>query len=180
VVEAVAKARQKPSVVVQASTVGYYGYHGDEILTEKAGPGKDWTGRFVSHEWEPSTLPVEAMGVRRIVIRSGVVLSTEGGALPRLLLPFRLFAGGPMGSGKQWYSMIHVQDHARALRFLIETETASGAYNLTFPDAITNGALVRSIGRIMRRPSFIPVPGVLMRLAFGESKRSLSAASETM
>ena len=168
VVEAVAQAEQKPRVVVQSSTVGYYGYHGDEILTEEAGPGDDWAARFVAQEWEPSTLPVEEMGVRRVVIRSGVVLSTEDGALPRLLLPFRLFAGGPMGSGKQWYSLIHIQDHARALRFLIETEEARGAFNLTSPNPVTNGALAKLIGRIMGRPAFIPVPGFAMRLAFGE------------
>ena len=168
VVEAVTQARQKPDVVVQASTVGYYGYHGDERLTEAAESGSDWAARFVAQEWEPSTQPVEEMGIRRVVVRSGVVLSTEDGALPRLLLPFRLFAGGPMGSGKQWYSMIHVQDHARALRFLIETEAARGAFNLTFPEAITNGELARQIGRMMRRPAFIPVPGFAMRLAFGE------------
>jgi uncharacterized protein (TIGR01777 family) len=106
--------------------------------------------------------------VRRVVVRSGVVFSTEDGALPRLLLPFRLFAGGPMGSGKQWYTWIHVQDHARALRFLIESEAARGVFNLTAPNSVTNGALAKLIGRIMGRPAFIPVPGFAMRLAFGE------------
>jgi uncharacterized protein (TIGR01777 family) len=168
VVEAVAQAGQKPRVVVQASTVGYYGYHGDELLTEESPPGDDWAARFVSQEWEPSTLPVEEMGVRRVVIRSGVVFSTEDGALPRLLLPFRLFAGGPMGSGKQWYTWIHVHDHARALRFLIETETARGTFNLTSPNSVRNGALAKLIGRIMGRPAFIPVPALAMRLVFGE------------
>jgi len=168
VVEAVAQARKKPRVVVQASTVGYYGYHGDELLTEEAPPGKDWAARFVAQEWEPSTLPVEEMGVRRVVIRSGVVFSIEDGALPRLLLPFRLFAGGPMGSGKQWYTWIHVQDHARALRFLIETEAARGTVNVTAPNSVPNGDLAKLIGRMMSRPAFIPVPAFAMRLVFGE------------
>ena len=168
VVEAVARAEERPGVVVQSSAVGYYGFHGDEVLTEEDGPGNDWAARFTAQEWEPSTAAVEEMGVRRVVARTGVVLSTEGGALPRLLLPFRLFAGGPMGSGDQWYSWIHLQDQVRALRFLIESEEASGAYNLTAPDPMTNGDLAKLIGQIMGRPAFIPVPGFAMRTAFGE------------
>jgi uncharacterized protein (TIGR01777 family) len=168
VVEAVAQAEEKPRVVVQSSAVGYYGFHGDEVLTEEAGPGHDWGGRLTAEEWEPSTVPVEGLGVRRVVVRTGLVLSTEGGALPRLLLPFRLFVGGPMGSGDQWYSWIHLQDQVRALRFLIETEEASGAYNLTAPNPETNGELAKLIGRAMGRPSFVPVPGFALRLAFGE------------
>ncbi|MFC2046381.1 TIGR01777 family oxidoreductase, partial [Chloroflexota bacterium] len=167
VVEAVGRAEQKPLVVVQSSAVGYYGF-GDELLTEEAEPGDDWGARFTSKIWEPSTAPVEEMGVRRVVVRSGVVFSTEDGALPRLLLPFRLFAGGPMGSGDQWYSWIHVRDEARALRFLIETEEAGGAYNLTAPSSVRNGELAKLIGRVSGRPSWIPVPGFAMRLAFGD------------
>ena len=168
VVEAVAQAEKRPGVVIQSSAVGYYGFHGDEVLSEEAGPGDDWAARFTAEEWEPSTVPVEEMGVRWVVVRTGVVLSTKGGALPRLLLPFRLFAGGPMGSGDQWYSWIHLRDQVRALRFLIETEEASGAYNLTAPDPMTNGDLAKLIGRIMGRPAFIPVPSFAMRTAFGE------------
>ncbi len=168
VVQAVEQAGQKPGVVVQSSAVGYYGYHGDEVLTEAAPPGEDWLARFAAQEWEPSTAPVEEMGVRRVVARTGVVLSAEGGALPRLLLPFRLFVGGPMGSGEQWYSWIHLRDEARAIRFLIETEAAQGAFNLTAPNPVVNGELAKLIGRVMGRPSFIPVPGFALRLAFGE------------
>jgi uncharacterized protein (TIGR01777 family) len=168
VIEAVAQAREKPRVVVQSSAVGYYGYHGGETLDEAAGPGDDWAARFTAEEWESSTSAVEEMGVRRAVARSGVVLSTAGGALPRLLLPFRLFAGGPMGSGKQWMSWIHLQDEVRALRFLIETDEAQGAFNLTAPNPTTNGEMAKVLGRIMRRPSLLPVPGFAMRLAFGE------------
>ncbi|MFN2220572.1 MAG: TIGR01777 family oxidoreductase [Anaerolineae bacterium] len=168
VVKAVAQAEQKPSVLVQASGVGYYGFHGDEVLTEEAGPGDDWAARFTAEEWEPSTAPVEEMGVRRVIARTGIVLSADEGALPRLLLPFRLFVGGPLGSGKQWYSWIHLRDEARALRFLIENEEASGAFTLTAPNPVTNGELAKRIGRVMGRPSFIPVPGFAMRLAFGE------------
>jgi len=168
VVKAVALAEQKPRVVIQASGVGYYGYRGDESLTEKAEPGDDWAARFTVEEWEPSTAPVEEMGVRRAVARTGVVLSTEDGALPRLLLPFRLFVGGPMGSGDQWVSWIHLKDEARALRFLIENEEARGALNITAPNPVTNGELAKLLGKVMGRPAWIPVPGFAMRLAFGE------------
>jgi uncharacterized protein (TIGR01777 family) len=168
VVEAVEQAERKPGVLVQASGVGYYGYRGDELLTEEAAPGDDWAARFTAEEWEPSSAPVEQMGVRRVIARTGVVLSVDEGALPRLLLPFRLFVGGPMGSGKQWYSWISLQDEARALRFLIETEDARGAFNLTAPNPVTNGELAKLIGKVMGRPSLIPVPGFALRLAFGE------------
>jgi hypothetical protein len=166
--EAVTQAEQKPRVVIQASGVGYYGYRGDEALTEESGPGDDWAARFTAEEWEPSTASVEEMGVRRVVARTGVVLSTEDGALPRLLLPFRLFVGGPMGNGKQWVSWIHLEDQARALRFLIENEEAQGAINITSPNPVTNGELAKAIGKVMGRPSWIPVPGFALRLAFGE------------
>jgi uncharacterized protein (TIGR01777 family) len=168
VVEAVAQAEQKPCVLVQASGVGYYGFHGDEVLTEDAGPGDDWAAHVAAEEWEPSTAPVEEMGVRRVIVRTGLLLDAKEGALPRLLLPFRLFVGGPMGSGKQWYSWIHLRDEVRAQRFLIETEEANGAFNLTAPNPVTNGELARIIGKVMGRPSFIPVPGFALRLAFGE------------
>lgn len=168
VVKAVAQAERKPRVVIQASGVGYYGYRGDESLTEEAEPGDDWAARFTVEDWEPSTAPVEEMGVRRAVARTGVVLSTEDGALPRLLLPFRLFVGGPMGSGDQWYSWIHLEDQARALRFLIENEEARGAFNISAPSPVRNGELAKLIGKVMGRPSWIPVPGFALRLAFGE------------
>ena len=168
VVEAVAQAEQKPRVVIQASGVGYYGYRGDEPLTEDAEPGDDWAARFTAEEWEPSTAAVEGMGVRRVVLRTGVVLDPGEGALPRLLLPFRLFVGGPMGSGKQWVSWIHLEDQARAIRFLIENGEARGAFNVTAPNPVPNGELAKSIGQAMGRPSWIPVPGFALRLAFGE------------
>jgi uncharacterized protein (TIGR01777 family) len=168
IVEAVAQAADKPQVVIQASGVGYYGAHGDEILTEDAPAGNDYLASLAAQDWEPSTAAVEDMGVRRAIIRSGAVLDTKEGALPRLLLPFRLFAGGPMGSGKQWLSWIHREDEAAAIRFLIENERASGPFNLTAPAPSTNAEFGRTIGRMMGRPYWIPVPGFALRLAFGE------------
>lgn len=167
VVEAVERAAQKPGVVVQASAVGYYGPRGDEILLESSPPGDDWQAR-VCVAWEESTAPVEEMGVHRAITRSGVVLSDKGGAFPMLLIPFKLFVGGPMGSGEQWMSWIHIEDEVRAIQYLIENQDASGVYNLMAPNPVRNRTMAKAIGGVMRRPSFIPVPGPALRLALGE------------
>lgn len=167
VVDAVQRAGSAPRMVLQASGVGYYGPHGDEELTEQAAPGRDWTAG-VAREWEAATAPVEALGVRRVVTRSGVVLSRRGGALPRMLLPFRFFVGGPVGSGRQWLSWVHEADHVAALCHFIHTESTSGVYNLAAPGAVTNREFARAVGRAMHRPALVPVPAFAMGLLFGE------------
>lgn len=167
VVQAVESASVKPRVVVQASGVGYYGPRGDEELTEEASPGQDFLAR-TAIEWEASTAPVESLGVRRAIIRSGTVFSTKGGALPRLLLPFRLFVGGPFGTGRQWFHWIHIADEVRAICFLIENEAASGPFNLVAPDLLTNAEFSRVLGRVMRRPALMRVPAFALRLLLGE------------
>ena len=168
IVEAVSQAEQKPAVLIQASGIGYYGFHGDEWLAEDAAPGDDFLARLASDEWEPSTAPVEEMGVRRAIIRTGAVLDRNEGALPSAMLPFRLFVGGPVGSGKQWLSWIHLADEVAAIRFLIENEEASGPFNLSAPNPLTNAAFGRVLGRVMGRPFYFPVPGFVLKLAFGE------------
>jgi len=167
VVEAVERARVKPRVVIQASGAGYYGPRGDEEVLEDAPAGSDFLGR-TAVEWENSTAAVESLGVRRAVIRSGVVLSTTGGAFPLMLLPFRLFAGGPFGSGRQWFPWIHIADQVRAIRFLIENDAAQGPFNLTAPGPVTNADFGRALGRVLRRPSFVPAPAFALRLFLGE------------
>jgi uncharacterized protein (TIGR01777 family) len=167
VVEAVEGAAQKPGVVVQASAIGYYGPSGDEILLESSPPGDDFLAR-VCIAWEETTTPVEEMGVRRAVTRTGFVLSDKGGGFPTLLIPFKLFAGGPMGNGEQWVSWIHIEDEVRAIQYLIENQDASGVYNLTAPNPVRNRTLANVIGAVMGRPSFVPVPGPALRLALGE------------
>jgi len=168
VVEAVEQARQKPRVVIQASGIGVYGPRGDDAIAEEGAMGHDFLARFAGQEWEPSTAPVEAMGVRRAIIRTGVVLSSTKGALRPMLLQFRLFAGGPIGSGKQWMSWIHLKDEAAAIRFLIENQSATGPFNLAAPHPVTNAQFARALGRVMSRPSIVPIPGFAMRAAFGE------------
>lgn len=167
VVDAVQRAQNKPGVVIQASAVGYYGTHGDEILDEDAPPGDDFLARLCV-DWENSTGAVDEHGVRHAIIRSGLILSTKEGSLPRVILPYKLFVGGPFGSGDQWWSWIHLHDEVRAIRFLLRNEDAKGPFNLTSPNPKTNSDFGRALARVMRRPHLIPVPGFAMRALFGE------------
>ncbi len=165
--QAIDAAAVRPQALIQASAVGYYGPRRDELLGEDAGPGSDYLAH-VCFEWEASTAPVERLGVRRPVIRTGIVLSAEGGALPKIVLPFKLFAGGPMGSGKQWWPWIHLRDEVRAIRFLMEQESATGPYNLTAPHPLTNKEFASVVGDVMGRPAFFPVPSPVLQTALGE------------
>jgi uncharacterized protein (TIGR01777 family) len=179
VVEAVEAAQNKPGVVIQSSAVGFYGPRGDEEIAETAAPGTDFLANLC-REWEASTAPIGGMGVRLVVIRTGLVLSLEGGALPRILLPFKLFVGGPVGSGRQWWPWIHIADVVPAILFLIETETAPGPYNLTAPNPLTNTQFSRVVGRVLGRPALMPVPAFALQLLFGEMSTVLLDGQRVM
>jgi uncharacterized protein (TIGR01777 family) len=166
-VEAVKLVENKPGVVVQASAVGYYGPRGSEEITEEAAPGNDFLSQ-VCVEWEDSTASVEDLGVRRVIMRSGVVLSLDGAALPRMMLPFKFFIGGPVGSGQQWLSWISLADEVAAIRYLIEHKDAAGPFNLSAPTPLTNAEFGRVLGRVLKRPAIMPTPGFVVRLVFGE------------
>jgi hypothetical protein len=166
-VMAIEAAENKPRVLVQASAVGYYGSTGDTLVTESSPSGGDFLAS-VAQDWEASTELVEGMGVRRVVARIGLVLSTEDGALPRLLLPSRLFAGGWFGSGDQWWSWVHIADVVSALRFLVEDDVAQGPVNVTAPNPLTNREFGKALGRALNRPSVMPVPAFALRAALGE------------
>jgi hypothetical protein len=167
VVAGIKSMAQKPEVVIQASAVGYYGPRDDTEITEEAPAGNDFLAE-VCKVWEASTEDVETLGVRRCVIRTGIVLSTKGGAMARLLPIFRMFAGGPVGSGKQYMSWIHIGDQVDAIRFLIENKNAKGAFNLTAPNPVTNREFVKALGSALGRPSLIPAPGFSLKIMFGE------------
>ena len=167
VTRAVSAAAARPKVVLQASGVNYYGLTGDREVVESCPPGDDFLAR-VCVDWEASTAAVEGLGVRRVITRSGVVLSAQGGALPRMLLPFRFFVGGRLGSGRQPFSWIHIADEVGAMRFLIENEAARGPFNLVAPQTLTNAEFSHEVGRAMGRPSLVPVPGFALRVLFGE------------
>jgi hypothetical protein len=168
VVEAVRAAARKPKVVLQASGVGYYGIHDEKPFDETAPAGNDFVAG-ICKVWEASTQSVEDMGVRWIVTRSGVVLSREGGSLPLQMLPFHLFVGGPIGSGKQGYSWVHILDEVKAMRFLIEYPDARGVFNLTSPVLVNNAQFGKTLGKVMKRPYYFPVPAFAFRLAFGDA-----------
>jgi uncharacterized protein len=167
VAAAIRQAKNPPRVLIQSSAVGYYGPCRDEIIAESASAGSDFLSQ-VCVAWEASTAEVEALGVRRVVIRTGVVLSLRDGAFPRMLMPFRFFLGGPVGSGRQWFPWLHLEDEVAAIRFLIENPQAAGAYNLSAPEPLTNRDFAKAIGKVLRRPAFFPAPAFAMRLLFGE------------
>ncbi len=166
-VEAIRNATSKPHVLIQASAVGYYGPRGDEIVTEDTPPGSDFLAQLAV-EWEASTREVETWGIRRPIIRTGVVLSMEGGALPRMLPPFKLGLGGPLGSGRQWFPWIHMADEVGAILFLLDREEAHGPYNLSAPNPVRNEEFTRALGEILHRPTLFRVPAFALRLLFGE------------
>jgi uncharacterized protein (TIGR01777 family) len=167
IVQAVEAATQKPRLLIQASAVGYYGPGDDTEITEDSPAGNDFLAN-VCTQWEASTQRIEKLGVRRVILRTGLVLSPHDSVLPRLMLPFKFFAGGQLGSGKQWYPWIHIDDEIRAIRFLIESQQADGAFNLTAPHPLTNKELSRVLGRVMGRPAVMPAPAFVLRLALGE------------
>jgi uncharacterized protein (TIGR01777 family) len=165
--EAVRAANEKPRVVIQSSAVGFYGARGDEIIVEKNSAGNDFLSQ-VAVEWEASTAEVESLGVRRVVIRTGLPLDKTGGVFPFLVLPFKLFFGGRIGSGKQFLAWIHLADAVREIRFLIENESARGAFNLTAPNPLPNADFGRVLARVLRCPFWFPVPAFALKLALGE------------
>lgn len=167
VVEAIQAAENKPKVLLQASAVGYYGSRGNEVITEDSTPGNDFLSK-ICQDWELSTAPVSRMGIRRPIIRTGIVLTMEGGALPKMVLPFRFFAGGPLGSGNQWMPWIHIDDQVQAMRFLLDNEQADGPFNLTAPNPLTNKEFAKTIGDVMGRPAVMPAPAFAMQTALGE------------
>ncbi|HEX7402314.1 MAG TPA: TIGR01777 family oxidoreductase [candidate division Zixibacteria bacterium] len=172
IIQAVKQVNRKPKVIVQASAIGYYGSRGDEALDESSSPGTGYLPE-VAQKWEISTQEVETLGVRHVIIRTGIVLGKDGGALPRLIQPFRFFVGGPLGSGKQWFSWIHLEDEIKAIRFLMENENLNGAFNLTAPSPLMMKDFCKILGRVMHRPCWLKVPGFMLRLIMGEMAEAL-------
>jgi uncharacterized protein (TIGR01777 family) len=167
VVEAVRQAATPPGMVLQASAIGYYGVHGDEMLDENSPPGDDFLAE-VSQEWEQSTAGVMQYGVRWVAARIGLLLSKQSGALPRVLVRYRLLGGGPFGNGRQWWSWVHLDDVAAALHFLVENAEVAGPVNVTSPNPVTNNEFGKTLARIIKRPHYFPLPAFLLRLALGE------------
>jgi uncharacterized protein (TIGR01777 family) len=172
VVEAIKQAREKPRVVIQASAIGYYGSRWDEVLDESSSPGSGFLCE-VAQQWESSTKEVQSLGVRHVIIRTGIVLGPDGGAFPHIVRPFRFFVGGPLGSGNQWFSWIHLHDETKAIRFLMEKGHLHGVFNLTSPGTLQQKDFSKILGKTMRRPSWLRVPGFLLYLFIGEMAEAL-------
>jgi uncharacterized protein len=165
-ISAIAAASRPPAIFVSSSAVGFYGVHDDEVITEESPAGADFLGSLC-RDWE--TLALEASSRSRVVLlRSGVVLAREGGALPQLTLPFRLFAGGPVGTGRQYLSWISLTDWIGIVQWLLTRNHVSGPLNLTAPTPVTNAEFARIVGRVLRRPSFVPTPAFAVQFALGE------------
>jgi hypothetical protein len=154
-------------VLVSASGVGFYGEGGEEPLTEESPSGDDFLARL-SIDWESEALRAAAGGARVALTRLGVVLGPGGGAMAQMLTAFKSFVGGPIGSGRQWFPWIHIDDLAAAVAFIIETPGLSGPINLCAPHPVRNRELARALGKALNRPAVVPTPGFMLRLALGE------------
>jgi len=174
--ETLARAADPPRVLVCASATGYYGDRGDEILDEAAAPGTGFLAE-VCEEWERAAAPARDAGVRVVHLRIGVVLSTAGGALARMLPLFRLGLGGRLGSGRQWVSWITLDDLVRVIRHALSTESLEGPANAVAPRPVTNRELTRTLGRVLSRPAILPAPAFALRLALGRMADELLLAS---
>ena len=167
-VDAMASASRAPRVFVSGSAVGYYGDRGDEILTEASTPTDDFLGKLCQ-QWEQAALRAEDAGVRVVLLRTGIVLGREGGALAKLLTPFRLGLGGPIGSGHQYMPWIHLHDGVETIVRALEDERYSGPINATAPNPVTNRQFARALGSALRRPALLPLPGFVLKAAMGEA-----------
>jgi uncharacterized protein len=166
-VDAIPAGADPQVTLLSTSAVGYYGFTGDEELDENSPPGTDFLA-VLARDWEAEALRAREKGVRAVITRFGVVLGNDGGALEQMVRPFRFFAGGPLGSGEQWFSWIHVDDLCRAALFVMCRYDVSGPVNFTAPGPVKNRNLAKSIGKVLHRPSFMPAPGFAIKLMLGE------------
>lgn len=178
-VQGIAQVSDRPRVLVSASAVGYYGDRGEEELTESASPGRDFLAD-VCVAWEKEALAAEKLGVRVVTERTGIVLGAGGGALAKMLTPFKLGAGGPLGNGRQWMPWVHVSDLARLYLHAAEHESIRGPMNAVAPHPVRNSEFTKALGRQLRRPAFMPAPYLGLRIVFGEFAKVLFASQRVV
>jgi uncharacterized protein (TIGR01777 family) len=185
-VTALAKMNGRPRVLVSVSAIGVYGDRGDETLTEESKPGSGFLAKL-AQDWEAEALKAEALGIRAVLLRIGVILARDGGALPRIILPFRFGAGGKLGSGKQWMSWIALEDVVGIIRLALEGPSAKdavnvaplrGAVNVVSPQPVQNAAFTNVLAKVMHRPALFPAPAFALRLALGEMADALLLSSQ--
>lgn len=163
----IAQAERKPSVLLSGSAIGYYGGRGEQELVETSGPGDDFPARLCI-DWEAAAIEAEKYGVRVCLLRTGLILSQDGGLLARMLPPFRLGLGARLGDGKQWMSWIHINDYVQHLLRLLHDEQLSGPFNMTSPQPVTNAEFTRILAMVLRRPAPLSAPAAMLKLAMGE------------
>jgi uncharacterized protein (TIGR01777 family) len=176
-INALAKMNVRPSVLVSASAIGFYGDRGDEMLTEESTPGTDFLAAL-TQVWEAEALKAEALGIRVVLARFGVILARQGGALPKMLTPFKLGAGGRLGRGKQWMSWVTLEDVVGALRMTVENNSARGAINIVAPKPVQNSEFTQILARAVHRPALFPAPSIALRFALGEMADALLLSSQ--
>jgi uncharacterized protein (TIGR01777 family) len=174
---ALAKMNARPSVLVSASAIGFYGDRGGETLTEESKPGSEFLAGL-AQEWEAEALKAEALGIRVVLARFGIILAREGGALPKMMMPFKIGAGGKLGSGQQWMSWVTLEDVVGILRFAIENNSARGPINIVSPQPLQNAEFTKVLARAMHRPALFPAPAFALRLALGEMADALLLSSQ--
>ena len=172
-----ARLQNKPRVLVSASAIGFYGPRGDEILDETSSPGSDYLSE-VARQWESATEAAVRAGIRVVLLRFGVVLGKGGGALARMLPPFKMGVGGRIGSGKQWMSWVALEDAAGAVERALTSEALRGAVNVVAPNPVRNSEFTRALGEVLHRPTVFPMPAIAVKLAFGEMGTTLLLGSQ--
>ncbi|MDG2992119.1 TIGR01777 family oxidoreductase [Candidatus Synechococcus calcipolaris G9] len=166
-VEAIAQANPRPQVLISTSAIGYYGTSETETFQEESGPGQDFLGK-VCQAWEGAAQPVTDLGVRLVILRFGIVLGL-GGAIGQMLPAFKLYAGGPIGSGRQWFSWIHQDDLVALICYALEHPDFIGVYNATAPNPVSMGTFCQTLAEVLDRPSWLPVPDFILTLLLGEA-----------
>ncbi len=167
----------RPKVFLSASAVGYYGNRGDERLTDESAPGNDFLARLAC-DWEKEAARAADFGMRTAMLRFGVILAAHGGALERMLLPFRLGLGGRLGTGSQWMSWLTLSDAVGLIRYALDTPDVSGPVNAVAPNAVTNAEFTKALGKVLRRPTLFPAPAFALRLLLGEMAEALLLSSQ--
>ncbi len=176
-VEALAKMNVRPSVLVSASAIGIYGNRGDELLTEESQAGADFLAEL-AREWEAEALKAEALGIRVVLARFGIILARGGGALGKMLLPFKMGAGGRLGAGQQWMSWVALEDVVGILRMAIEKAAVKGAVNVVAPQPVKNAEFTKALAKALHRPALLPAPAFALRLVLGEMADALLLGSQ--
>jgi uncharacterized protein (TIGR01777 family) len=167
IVEGIPSHPQKQFTLFSTSAVGYYGFCGDEELTEESPPGNDFLAR-IALEWEGEALKATERGARVVITRFGIVMGEKGGALSQMIPLFKKYIGGPIGSGKQWFSWVYIKDLSEAFAFLVKHQEISGPVNVCAPNPVRNKDLAKALGKVLHRPSFMPAPGFMVKLVLGE------------